>query len=40
MKRPVVGVIGNSYLAEGRFAVQSAGERNLRAVAEVTGRCR
>jgi putative glutamine amidotransferase len=36
MKRPVVGVIGNSYLAEGRFAVQSAGERNLRAVAEVT----
>jgi putative glutamine amidotransferase len=37
MKKPVVGVIGNSYLAEGRFAVQSAGERNLRAVAEVTG---
>jgi putative glutamine amidotransferase len=34
-KRPVVGVIGNSHLVEGRFAVQAVGERNLRAVAEV-----
>lgn len=35
--RPVVGVIGNSYVVENRFAVQLAGERNLRAVAEVIG---
>jgi putative glutamine amidotransferase len=34
-KKPVVGVIGNSHLVEGRFAVQAVGERNLRAVAEV-----
>lgn len=37
MKRPVVGVIGNAYLTEGRFASQRVGERNLRAVAEVVG---
>lgn len=37
MNRPVVGVIGNALLVENRFAVQAAGERNLRAVAEVTG---
>jgi putative glutamine amidotransferase len=37
MKRPVVGVIGNAYLAEGRFASQRVGERNLRAVADVAG---
>ena len=35
MKRPVVGVIGNSHLVENRFAAQLVGERNLRAVAEV-----
>jgi len=35
MKKPVVGVIGNAHLVEGRFAVQAVGERNLRAVAEV-----
>ncbi len=35
--RPVVGIIGNSTHIEGRFAVQMAGERNLRAVAEVAG---
>ncbi|HEY8337670.1 MAG TPA: gamma-glutamyl-gamma-aminobutyrate hydrolase family protein [Tardiphaga sp.] len=34
-KKPIVGVIGNSHLVEGRFAVQAVGERNLRAVAEV-----
>ena len=33
--RPVVGVIGNSHHVENRFAVQLAGEKNLRAVAEV-----
>jgi putative glutamine amidotransferase len=37
MKRPVVGVIGNAYRIENRFATQMVGERNLRAVAEVAG---
>src|ERR1700693_4789125 len=37
MRRPVVGVIGNAYRIENRFATQLVGERNLRAVAEVTG---
>jgi putative glutamine amidotransferase len=35
VRRAVVGVIGNSYLVEDRYAVQQVGERNLRAVAEV-----
>lgn len=35
MARPVVGVIGNAYRVEDRFSVQMAGERNLRAVADV-----
>jgi putative glutamine amidotransferase len=33
----VVGVIGNAYLVENRFAAQMVGERNLRALAEVSG---
>lgn len=37
MKRPVVGVIGSAHLAENRFPAQRVGERNLMAVAEVTG---
>ena len=37
MRRPVVGVIGNAYRIENRFATQMVGERNLRAVAEVSG---
>lgn len=37
MKKPVVGVIGNSHRVENRFAVQMVGERNLRAIAEVAG---
>src|ERR1700710_2957403 len=37
MRRPVVGVIGNAYRIEDRFAAQIVGERNLRAVAEVAG---
>jgi putative glutamine amidotransferase len=37
MKRPVIGVIGNSRLVENRFPAQFVGERNLRAVADVTG---
>src|SRR3979411_3442730 len=36
-RRPVVGVIGNAYRIENRFATQMVGERNLRAVAEVSG---
>lgn len=37
MSRPIVGVIGNTYSVENRFAVQMAGERNLRAIADVIG---
>ena len=37
MRRPVVGIISNSHRVENRFAVQAVGERNLRAVAEVSG---
>jgi len=35
MKRPVIGVIGNTHLVENRFAAQRVGEQNLRAVAQV-----
>src|SRR6478609_6021929 len=37
MKRPVVGVIGNAHRVENRFQTQMVGERNLRAVADVSG---
>jgi putative glutamine amidotransferase len=37
MQRPVIGVIGNTRLVENRFPAQFVGERNLRAVADVTG---
>jgi putative glutamine amidotransferase len=37
MRKPVVGVIGNSLRVENRFPAQMVGERNLRAVAEVAG---
>lgn len=37
MTRPVIGIIGNNYSVENRFAVQMAGEKNLQAVADVTG---
>jgi putative glutamine amidotransferase len=37
LRRPVVGVIGNAYRIENRFATQMVGERNLLAVAEVAG---
>jgi putative glutamine amidotransferase len=37
MRKPVVGVIGNAYRVENRFATQMVGERNLRALAEVSG---
>jgi putative glutamine amidotransferase len=37
LKQPVVGVIGGADRVEDRFAVQSVGESNLRAVAEVSG---
>ncbi|MGH6780415.1 MAG: gamma-glutamyl-gamma-aminobutyrate hydrolase family protein, partial [Bradyrhizobium sp.] len=36
-RKPVVGVIGNAYRVENRFAAQMVGERNLRAVTEVAG---
>jgi len=35
MKRPVVGIIGSAHKAEGRFAAQRVGEKNMRAVADV-----
>ena len=37
MKRPVIGIISNTHLVENRFPAHLAGERNLRAVAEVAG---
>jgi putative glutamine amidotransferase len=37
MSKPVVGVIGNTHVVENRFPAQMVGERNLRAVADVTG---
>jgi putative glutamine amidotransferase len=37
MKKPVVGVIGNSGVVNDRHNVQLVGQRNLRAVAEVAG---
>ncbi|MCC7049962.1 MAG: gamma-glutamyl-gamma-aminobutyrate hydrolase family protein [Alphaproteobacteria bacterium] len=37
MRKPVVGVIANAYRVENRFNVQLAGERNLRALADVAG---
>ena len=37
MSKPVVGVIGNTYVVENRFPAQLVGERNLRAIADVTG---
>jgi putative glutamine amidotransferase len=37
MRRPVIGVIGNTPVVENRFSVQMAGERNLHAAAEVAG---
>ncbi len=37
MTRPIVGVIGSSYLVEDTYPVQFAGVSNLEAVAAVTG---
>ena len=37
MTRPVIGVIGNTYLAENRFPSQRVGEKNLRAIVDVVG---
>jgi putative glutamine amidotransferase len=37
MRRPVIGVIGNTRLIEERFTAQVVGERNLQAIAEVCG---
>src|SRR3954470_22388376 len=35
--KPTVGVIANAHVVENRFPAQMVGERNLRAVADVTG---
>lgn len=35
MRKPVIGIVGNPRLVEGRFPAQQVGEKNLRAVAEV-----
>ena len=35
MKRPVVGIIGNSYTIDGGYEVQATGETNISAVAKV-----
>jgi putative glutamine amidotransferase len=35
MKRPIVGVIGNTEIVENRFPAYRVGERNLRAISEV-----
>ena len=37
MKRPVVGVIGNTHLVENRIPAQRVGENNMRAVVDVAG---
>jgi putative glutamine amidotransferase len=37
MRKPVVGVIGNSSVVNDRHNVQLVGQRNMRAVAEVAG---
>ena len=38
MRKPVVGIIGNSQkLENNRFTTQVVGERNMRAIAEVAG---
>ena len=36
-RKPVVGIIANVHVVENRFPAQMVGERNLRAVADVTG---
>lgn len=37
MSRPIVGIIGNARQIESRFTVQVVGEKNMRAIADVTG---
>src|SRR5271169_40188 len=37
MRKPVVGVIGNTHQIENRYATQLVGQRNMRAIAEVAG---
>lgn len=36
MGKPVVGIIANKYQVENRIAMQGTGDRNLRAIADVT----
>ena len=37
MARPVVGIIGNSHMVEGRYAAQIVARANMKAVAEAAG---
>jgi putative glutamine amidotransferase len=37
MTKPVVGVIGNAQVVNDRHNVQLVGQRNMRAIAEVSG---
>ncbi|MEQ6248389.1 gamma-glutamyl-gamma-aminobutyrate hydrolase family protein [Sulfitobacter sp. HNIBRBA3233] len=37
MRRPVIGIIGNSHLINDQYVVQAAGAMNIKAVAEVAG---
>lgn len=37
MRKPVIGVIGNTHVIENRFPAHVVGERNLRAIADVVG---
>ncbi len=37
MRRPVIGIIGNSYMINDQYPAHAAGEMNAQAVAEVSG---
>ncbi len=36
-RRPIVGIIGNSYALDGRYPVHAGGTMNSEAVADVSG---
>ena len=37
MRRPVIGIIGNSYLINDEYPAHAAGTMNAQALAEVSG---
>ena len=37
MRRPIIGIIGNSYVVENRYPVHAVGRINLDAAAQVAG---